>query len=527
MYPQSFFILILFISCALSAFAYLFVKLRYELQMMQQNSYRNSRYLNWLKTNLFSQKRIIEVPILLLLCFFADNIYICALLTVAFIALTVRELRMKYKKKLVFTSRAIRLYFTAGLAAALVALVTFGYSDENIGSVIQIVSLTTVLSFAVLIIANIINIPVEKTINAWFYNDAKKILEKNPHITVIGITGSYGKTSTKHFLYRMLSEDYGVLMTPGSYNTLLGVIRTIRENMKPYHDFFIVEMGAKQAGDIKEICDLVHPTVGILTSVGEQHLESFKTIENVQKTKFELIDALPPDGIAILNDDYEYIRNRKVDNVENVVRYSLANKEADYYLDEIHYTNEKTNFTVKGKTEAAFTTKIVGSHNLSNILASYIASKYLNINEKSIEYAINQLEQVEHRLSIRHTSQGITVIDDAFNSNPMGAGMALDVIKEFQTGKRIVVTPGMIELGAKQYDLNFELGKKIAVSCDYAIVVGLYNRESIINGLHATDFDKNNIYPAVTFKDAVIHLNGILEKGDVVLYENDLPDTFK
>ncbi|GHU62963.1 Mur ligase [Bacteroidia bacterium] len=521
--------IIISIFCTLSALTCLFVKLRYELQMMQQNSYRNSRYLNWLKKDLLSQRRIIEVAILLLLGFLADNIHICVLASIVFIILIVKELRMKYKKKLVFTSRAIRLYFTAGLAAALVAFVVFEYSDENIGHVIQVVSLMTVLSFLVLIIANIINIPVEKMISRWFYNDAKKILEKNPNLTVIGITGSYGKTSTKHFLYRMLSEDSSVLMTPGSYNTLLGVVRTIRENMKPYHDFFIVEMGAKQAGDIKEICDLVHPTVGILTSVGEQHLESFKAIENVQKTKFELIDALPLEGIAILNDDYEYIKNRPVYNVQNVIRYSFANQKADYYLDDIHYTKEKTNFTVKGKKEAAntFNTKIVGSHNLSNILASYIASKYLRIKKTSIEYAISQLEQVEHRLSISRTPQGITIIDDAFNSNPMGASMALDVIKEFRTGKRIVVTPGMIELGAKQYDLNFGFGKKMAVSCDYTIVVGSYNRDSIINGLHSNDFDKNNIFPAATFKDAVIHLNSILKSGDVVLYENDLPDTFK
>ena len=135
---------------------------------------------------------------------------------------------------------------------------------------------------------------------------------------MIGITGSYGKTSTKHYLNRILSEQFEVCMTPGSFNTTMGVIRTIREYLKPYDTVFICEMGAKQPGDIKEICDLVHPSVGIITAVGEQHLESFKTIENVQRTKFELIDSLPADGLAIVNDDFEWVANRKVSDVECV-----------------------------------------------------------------------------------------------------------------------------------------------------------------------------------------------------------------
>jgi UDP-N-acetylmuramoyl-tripeptide--D-alanyl-D-alanine ligase len=377
--------------------------------------------------------------------------------------------------------------------------------------------------------ANSMNADEECLIGKKYYRDAQRILEEHRRLVVIGITGSYGKTSTKHYLHRILSEKYNVLMTPGSYNTTMGVVRTIRESLKPYHDIFIVEMGAKQPGDIKEICDLVCPTIGIITSVGEQHIESFKTIENVQRTKFELIDSLPRNGLAVLNDDFEYIASRKVPNVHNVERYSFDDSDADYYIDKINYKKDGTNFLIKriGAAPVALSTKIVGRHNLTNILAAYIVAKFIGVDSKTIKHAIRHIKQVEHRLSIQYTAQGITIIDDAFNSNPQGAQMALDVIQRFDTGKRIIVTPGLIELGAKQYDCNRTFGQQITVACDYAIIVGTYNRESIVTGLREANFDNNSIYQATSLTDAVRHLRTIVKPGDVVLYENDLPDTFK
>ena len=422
----------------------------------------------------------------------------------------------------------MRLYTTSVIASISLSSSIFIWSG-NINYVILAILFLVVLSFAVLIISNIINSPLERAINKSYYNDAKRILEQHRNLIIIGITGSYGKTSTKHYLHRILSEKYNVLMTPGSYNTTLGVIRTVRESLKPYHDIFIVEMGAKQPGDIKEICDLVHPTIGILTSVGEQHLESFKTIENVQKTKFELIDSLGLEGLAVLNHDFEYVASKEVTNTSNVKYYSASDSSVDYYLDNINYSNLGTSFSIDGKEQLSvdFFTQIVGSHNLSNILASTIVARELGVGDNLIKYAVSHIEQVEHRLNIRKTSTGITIIDDAFNSNPSGAKMALDVLSRFQTGKRIIVTPGLIELGDKQIQHNTTFGSQISSCADYVIVVGEYNRDAIINGLRSSSFDENKIYTAPTFTDAVSHLNGVLSSGDVVLYENDLPDTFK
>jgi UDP-N-acetylmuramoyl-tripeptide--D-alanyl-D-alanine ligase len=347
-----------------------------------------------------------------------------------------------------------------------------------------------------------------------------------PNLRIIGVTGSYGKTSTKHYLYRILSEKYNVLMTPGSYNTPMGVIRTVREMMKPYYDVFIVEMGAKQLGDIKEICDLVCPTIGIVTAVGEQHLESFKSIENVQRTKFELVDALPADGLAVVNNDFEYIANRTVNNVP-VKRYALA-PGTDYHVEDVEYGEVETRFAVVGEgRRIELATKLVGDCNLSNLMASVIVALHLDVPEKSIRYGVSQIEQVEHRLNMKRTPGGLSIIDDAFNSNPDGARMALDVLSRIKTGKRIVITPGMIELGDKQVEYNKRLGVQMASAADYVMVVGTYNRDAILSGLAEGGMPEEKIFVADSFVMAQARLVQIARSGDVVLYENDLPDTFK
>ncbi|MDE5875796.1 MAG: UDP-N-acetylmuramoyl-tripeptide--D-alanyl-D-alanine ligase, partial [Muribaculaceae bacterium] len=388
-----------------------------------------------------------------------------------------------------------------------------------------------IFSWAVVMLSVVILMPVEELINRKYWNEAASILKSMPDLKIVGITGSYGKTSTKHYLERILSEEFDVLMTPGSYNTPMGVIRTVREMMKPYYKIFICEMGAKQKGDIKEICDLVHPHYGIITAVGPMHLETFKSIENVQSTKFELVDALPSDGLAVVNDDFEYCANREVTNVKTV-RYSVSDRgdsRADYVAENIRYSSEGTQFTVKGPDgyELELKTSLVGDCNISNLLAAVIMAKKFGMSDGKIKRGVAGIAQVEHRLSIKRTPGGVTIIDDAFNSNPTGSAMALDVLNSFREGRRIVVTPGMIELGAEQFALNEKLGEKISETSDIAIVVGLYNREALTSGIRKGGFNEKNLYMVESFDMAQKVLSEILQKGDTILYENDLPDSFK
>lgn len=521
---------IFFFVALVTLLVYAFAKLRFELHMMQLNSYRNDRYFKWLKTNLVITNRVLEVIVLIvtgILVVTASLITTSILVIILYGLLAYLLFIKKQKKPVVFTKRAQRLFGLTFLLSAIAGLVFYLISDKIAGT-LWVSGFILFLSFIFIAVATVLVAPVEKAINKWYYNDAKKILAQRPDLIIIGITGSYGKTSTKHFLFRMLSEKYNVLMTPGSYNTTMGVIKTVREELQATHQVFIVEMGAKQPGDIKDICDLVHPQIGILTAVGEQHLESFKTINNVQKTKFELIDALPSGGLAVLNADYEYIANRPVNDRETAL-YSSDNEKVDYYIKDISYSARGSAFSVfkKGEHLADFQTKLLGSYNLSNILAGYIVARHLDVPDSSVAFAIKKLEPVQHRLEVKVHANGVTVIDDAFNSNPVGSKMALEVLKAIEGQRKIIITPGMIELGEKQEHYNSLLGEQIAETCDYAILVGKNITLPIMKGLKNKNYPDNQIYVAQNFKDAVNHLSGMTKAGDVLLYENDLPDTYE
>jgi UDP-N-acetylmuramoyl-tripeptide--D-alanyl-D-alanine ligase len=521
---------LIFLAALAVLLVYAFAKLRFELHMMQLNSYRNDRYFKWLKTNLLLSTRILEVIALVItgiLILTAAAVVTTVLFILLYGLLAYLLFIKKQKKPVVFTKRAQRLFgltFVLSIIAGLVYYLVTG----KVLCTLWVGGFALLLSFIFIAIATVLITPVEKAINNWYYNDAKKILAQRPDLIIIGITGSYGKTSTKHFLYRMLSEKYNVLMTPGSYNTTMGVIKTIREELQATHQVFIVEMGAKQQGDIKDICDLVHPQIGILTAVGEQHLESFKTIQNVQKTKFELIDALPSGGLAVLNSDYEYIANRSISDRETAL-YSSDNEKVDYYIKDISYSARGSAFSVfyKGKHLADFETKLLGSYNLSNILAGYIVARHLEVPDSSVAFAVKKLEPVQHRLEVKVHANGVTVIDDAFNSNPVGSKMALEVLKAIEGQRKIIITPGMIELGEKQEYYNSLLGEHIADTCDYVILVGKNITLPIMKGLKNKSYPDNKIYVAQNFKDAVNHLSGMTTAGDVLLYENDLPDTYE
>ena len=524
-------IAILYILSLISLAVYTLFKYQYELHMMQLNSYMNDRYFKWLKKDFLSSNRLVEyialgvITALHLLHFNVIALSMCSLL---FAFLSFQFFKSKPKKPLVFTKRATRLFITMIL---LVIILLLTIKLLGIGKSVLIISWLGLLagSFILISIANLLVSPIESYIKNWYYKDAQRILREMPSLKIIGITGSYGKTSTKYFLHRVLSEQYNVLMTPGSYNTTMGVVLTIREKLKPTHQVFIVEMGAKKLGDIKEICDLVHPSIGILTAVGEAHLETFKSLENVKKTKFELIDALPSDGLAVLNSDYELIRNNKKPFLATAQFYASSNNGVANYMNDIQYTASGSTFTavLNQDQKIELETKLLGVHNLTNMLASVIVAKHLGMEDENIRYAVSKIRPVEHRLEVKNNRSGVTVIDDAFNSNPIGAKMALDVLKAIEGKRKIIITPGMIELGAKQYDYNKVFGTQIAHACDYVILVGKAITQPIFDGLKEAKYNEKNIFVARNLNDATRHLNGMMRQGDVLLYENDLPDTYE
>lgn len=513
----------------------LVMMLKRDLMMLQQNSYRYGRFRTWMSQSGESttMPRLVAIMIILLgLSTFASAMLTVILTAVYGVWVSLDLWRRKYKKPLVFTSRATRIFILSLLLAFAVSAAGFvaGYNGMRAAARSAAVWLTgcCAVSYVFVIAANWLLTPVQRLIDRGYRRDAERILASMPGLKVIGITGSYGKTSTKHFLHAILSEQYSTVMTPGNYNTTLGVILTVRNHLKPYTEVFIVEMGAKQKGDIEDICNLVHPSTGIITAVGPQHLESFGTLENVRDTKFELADAIPASGLVVLNNDFPMTASREVNNCR-ALRYAIDNQDpADYHVTDILYSPSGTTFTIRSAGEEIITlhTQLLGSANISDLTAAVIVALDMGLSHEQIRYAVERITPVEHRLSIKRTASGVTLLDDAYNSNPVGSAMALDVLSQMRGGRRIVITPGMIELGADQERLNREFGRKIASSVDIAVVVGHYNRESIVGGINEGQ-GKPEVKIVDTFAEGQQYLNTIMRPGDTILYENDLPDTFK
>lgn len=530
-------IIALFVVSAIFSIVLVTLEFRRDLMMFQQNSYRPDRYRHWLAESGDSTSMMRLGGFIVFFAAIVGFGHIIAgdiLIAIFSLFASINLARRKYKKPLVMTMRATRILVTSLVMAAIVCALAviffapiawtpslFALAEASIGCYC--------LSHLFILAANAVLDPWEKSINRRYYNDAKNRLESMPQLKIIGITGSYGKTTTKHYLHRILSEHYDTLMTPGSYNTTLGVVRTVRELLKPYHQVFIVEMGAKQKGDIKEICELVNPQAGIITAVGPQHLESFKSLDNVQSTKFELADAIPQEGFVLVNNDFPKIAEREVDNTR-CIRYALNNeKESQYIATNIIYGATGSTFMVEDIRDnwtIELATPLVGECNISNLTAAVAMAHILGVPDAKIAYAVSRMEQVEHRMFIKRIPGSLTIIDDAFNSNPVGSSMALDVLAAMP-GKRILITPGMIELGDQEFELNEKFGFKAASCADIVIIVGKYNRESITKGLKDGKMPAEGIIHADTFNDAQAILKSVSQAGDTVLYENDLPDTFK
>ncbi len=522
-------------SLAISALALIALacKAKYFAHMLQQNSYRNERYVRWYKSYRSKRKGIyVEALALLLvgvLWQYGYSYGAVALIFVYSVALIARLTYRSQKKPLVVTQRVKRIFVGIAVVLTLVFSMVFVVT-QNVHSVI-IAALVSILFFPLLgLLANALLSPVEKSIAKRYIKDAKRILSLKKDLKIIAITGSYGKTSTKHFLHTILNQQYTTLMTPGSYNTTMGVVRTIREMLKPIHEVFIVEMGARQQGDIKELSGLVNQDIAILTAIGPQHLETFKSIENVQKGKCEIVAYAKPDALAVLNADYDLVRNATVvQNKDNKIFYTVNEKDKGWHLENISYTEAGMSFDVFDDTGALYLkarTKIIGEYNASNILAAIVVASALGMKKSKIQQGIQNLQPVTHRMElIRRKDRKFTVIDDAFNANPKGTKMALDVLGKIEGQKKYIVTPGMIELGEQQFELNKQFGRHIAQVCDTAVLVGKQQTRPIAEGLAAEGFPEDKIVVVNSLNEAITFINANVQQGDVVLYENDLLDT--
>ena len=540
---------VLFYFVTLACLARAIVRTASGLHILQLDGYKTGRYLKWMGQHLkncFEVKEIFVIGAFLILTAFYPqyhNTWIFPVLCVTWtgfqVYVTTRRKKVEVKKPLVYTARAKRVFglsicLLVGLAISLVLI-----ADRSPWRIaVFLFSEVTVIN---LTIANLLIDPLERTINGAYLLSAKnRIRTLQP--SVIGITGSYGKTSTKYILHQILSQKFNTLMTPDSYNTPMGICKVIRGELTAEHKIFIVEMGAYKRGDIRELCNLASPEIGILTAVGPQHLERFKSIDNIAKTKYELIESLPSDGLAVFNCDNEIcagLADKREQGGSPVRRYATepflvasVSNSANLTAANIRHTSGGLAFTAHIGVDAPdiadveIRTQLLGKHNVSNILAAMTVAIECGMTLEEIQKAIVNVEPVPHRLQLTVGVGDVTIIDDSFNANPVGAKAALEVLTEIGDGKKVLVTPGMVELGEREYEENKRLGEHAADVCDLVILVGPTRTTPILDGLKAAEYPSQQIIVALNLEEVKQHLATQVRAGDVVLFENDLPDNY-
>ena len=514
-------------------------KSKRHLHMMQQNLYNeNNRYIRWILKNnksfLSIELLTILISIITILIKIDTNILLMFTILIISIVFLVSGLSWRRliktdqnKKKLVITARVKRLIFTIFILYLVPIVFLYLY---NLLSMVLVLCIMTYLNAFIVFIAMIINTPVEKCVYLHYKSKAQRKLKSMSNLKIIGITGSYGKTSSKNILSDILNIKYNALPTPKNLNTFNGLIMTVNNHMDKFTDIFIAEMGAYVKGEIRRLCKLVKPKYGILTRIGTAHLETFGSQENIQKGKFELIESLPSDGFGILNGDDPLQVSYKLKNNVKIIWIGIDNNDVDVRAENIKCSSKGTSFDVvlkNDKNKYKFETKLLGNHNVYNILAGIACGIEFGIDMESLQKAVAGVRPIEHRLEIKKIGN-FNMIDDAYNSNPTGAENACKVLG-MMPGIKIVVTPGMIELGAKEDEYNKTFGTQIADVADYVVLIGDKKTKPIKEGLLEKKFDKDKIIVFNDVREAYPFIGNIANnnKEEVyALFENDLPDTY-
>ncbi|MDL2211892.1 UDP-N-acetylmuramoyl-tripeptide--D-alanyl-D-alanine ligase [Erysipelotrichaceae bacterium OttesenSCG-928-M19] len=504
---------------------------RKSIHMFQQNRYELVRFRQWQKANVTQTYPlyimvcwfIIAVVSLVLRSFELRTFLILTVLAIQIINISNKNKYVTVIKPLVITNRVKRQLFTYTVLYVIFLCIVFGMVD-NYYLFIFLLFVFNIYQMHVISIVSLINYPLENLFKKRFMNKAKAKLAENKFITKIGITGSYGKTSSKNIINEVLSKKYYCLVTPASYNTPLGISITLNNSLQAIHEVFICEMGADKVGEITELFNFVQPQIGVVTSIGEQHLATFKTQENIIKEKMQMVEMMSSDGLVVLNKDEKHIREYNITSPAQQIWYGI-DEEADIMAKNIEYSKYGSSFEVVIDNKSyPFTTRLLGLHNIYNILAAIAVGRHFKISIKELQLAIKQLNYIPNRLELKR-QKDYTIIDNAFNSNPVSSKMSLDVLANMP-GTRICITPGMIDLGEKQDYYNKEFGKYFKGRADKVILVGRKQTKAIYEGLEESGFSMKNVYVVSKIYDAYNLLARIKDNDCYVLFENDLPDAF-
>ena len=535
------FVLAFFISIANAALLCL-ISIKF-LQILQLSGYKIKGYNVWLKdTKARYISRIAMLSFLSLACVLVTNAlfdayhkdsiysYLGLIFYVYFsIVFIVNMVNVPQKTPLNQTRRMARLITCLFILCMAITLILIWLATEYVYFIkFGIIVLTPLLLPILVPLAHFIMLPLEKLVRLNYIRRAKKKLSKRTDLIKIGITGSYAKTSVKYILFEMLNEKYNVCMSPRSYNTPMGLTKVVLKYLKPENEILIAEMGAKQVGDISYLCNIIKPQHAIISVIGSKNLETFGSVENIKKTKNELVLSLPPNGIVVFNGQSPECKSLYDEcRLEN--KYlTCFDENSEIKVKDVKMSSDGMSFELIYKDKhKKCTCNLIGRHNLENILLSATLALKLGVSLESIAKAIADLQPISHRLEIIK-NQNITILDDSFNSSVEGSNAAVEVLGLFEDSVKICVTPGMVEMGSEEYEANKNFAKQLGEVCDYVIIVNKVNLQALQDGLNETKINKENIIVVDSLKIAKQKLSELIsyEKKYVVLFENDLPDNY-
>jgi UDP-N-acetylmuramoyl-tripeptide--D-alanyl-D-alanine ligase len=444
------------------------------------------------------------------------------------------------KRPLVMTARMRRLLIAGGfLAVVLAAGLALGIVALHpiVSTILVLIAagVVTALSEVLLVAANVVTKPAEARIRRHYLALAAARLELVDPV-VVAVVGSYGKTSTKHILAQLLQPSVNTLPTRKSFNTLMGVTRVINEDLMPENRLFLVEMDAYAPGEIAAIGDLVHPKVAIITAIGPQHMERFGTIDRIAEAMYEVATAIPADGTLILYTGDEpgaALARRARAEERRLIRFALATDgvtvDADVVASSIRIDAHGCAFRWQWKAEdldREVVIPLLGRHQVANVSAALVAVHTLGYSVDDAITAAASLEQVEHRLELMTTTGPLTVIDDSYNANPVGVHNGLEVLAAMGHAHKFLITPGLVELGSVEDDENRRYGEHAARICDHVIVMSAKTSAALCAGLRDGGMSEDRIHVVDTLDEATTLLQSLSRPGDVVLFANDLPDTY-
>lgn len=528
--------LLTFITISLGSACFIHHRLFRYLRYFQQEDYSNRRFLRWLCSyRAFDRKGTLVAAVVGTLCFLTDFSFLLSGgggFCLWILSKREENPQKEGKRLLHMTPRALRLHQTSlriGISWMALCALGFFWIDSPGGFwFLQVIIFQCNPLF--LIFAKGLLQPSERKEQQGYMQQAKKQLEQvSPY--VIGITGSYGKTSTKDALGQILQITKGPTFWPSKgVNTPMGITREIREHLKPGHAFAVIEMAAYGKGSIERICHLTPPHAAIITTIGTAHLERFGSQHTIYLTKSELALSVPYEGILVCNGDDPLTRQIGKDHAKRTtLLYGMDSKagEVDCWVSKWKLGEEGTHFTLhwKGNAYEGFT-KLQGKTALSNLLAAFTMACALGSDPAYVLGVIRNLAPVDNRLELRKEG-GVLYVRDAYNSNPIGFASALDVMASLPAERRVLMTPGMIELGALQREENEKIGRKAGSLCHLALVVGSLNKEALSKGLQEGGMPQENIVCCETRQMAFETLAKLKKEGDAILIENDLPDLYE